>query len=350
MRGRFDSLRDLREGSRRPEAWIYKSRPDRVFSLPGGELRIEFDDACRFAEAARVMEELRRLARAQVRHPELDYARGALGHLRRLEDALAGGSPGRELLAADHADFAIAVEPKLLLRSQNGQGFAAGLVRGTLPGPAGVLRVLVAAQARTAEGEAVSSFEREVTARREGDGSFLAAYGVAVDPGHYDLKVGLRVMEGGQAASSSRTLEVPRFDGAGLVVSPLFLTPDGDGAPADANDPFAPFVFAGRRMVPRFGNAFTPRDGLQAVAVVYGAAVDSTTGKASVLTRYRLLKDGRPVARDSEQRFETPQGVASIGPVPLGGFGPGRYVLRLEVTDERAHKDEAQEAVLEVRE
>lgn len=103
VRGRFDSLRDLREGSRRPEVWIYKTRLDRFFSLPGGELRIEFDDACRFAEAARIMEELRRLARAQVRHPELDYARGAGGHLRRLEDALAAGGP----------------------------------VRGTLPGPAG---------------------------------------------------------------------------------------------------------------------------------------------------------------------------------------------------------------------
>jgi GWxTD domain-containing protein len=349
VRARFDSLRDLREGSRRPETWIYKSRPDRAFSLPGGELRLELDDACRFAEAARIMDELRRLARAQVRHPQLDYARGPDGRLRRLEDALAAGSPGRGLVAADHADFPIAVEPKLLLRSQNGQGFAAGLVRGSLPGPAGPMRVLVAAQARTAGGEAVSSFEREVTATREADGSFLAAYGVAVDPGRYDLKVGLRVVEGGQAATSGQTLEVPRFDGAGLVVSPLFLTPDADGAPGDPNDPFAPFVLAGRRMVPRFGNAFTAKDGLQAVAVVYGAAVDPASGKASVLTRYRLLKDGRPVARDSEQRLETGQGVASIGPVPLGGFGPGRYVLRLEVTDERAHKDDAQEAVLEVR-
>lgn len=209
--------------------------------------------------------------------------------------------------------------------------------------------MLVAAQARTAEGEAVSSFEREVTATREADGSFLVAYGVAVDPSRYELKVGLRVVDGGQAATAGRTLEVPKFDGAGLVVSPLFITPEGDRPPGGKDDPFAPFVLAGRRMVPRFGNAFTPRDGLQAVAVVYGGAVDPNSGKASVLTRYRLLKDGRPGARDSEQRLETPQGVASIGPVPLGGFGPGRYVLRLEVTDERAHKEEVQEAVLEVR-
>ena len=350
VRGRFDSLRSLREGSRRPEVWIYKSRPDRLFALPGGELRIEFDDGCRFAEAARVMEELQRVARSRVRHPELDYARGPTGRLRRLEDALAAGSPGSALLADARTDFAIAVEPKLLLRSQSGQGFSAGLARGTLAGTAGPLRVLVAAQARTPEGRPAFSFEREVTSIREADGSFLAAYGLNLDPGRYELRVGLRVVEGGQAATSTLPLEVPRFDGAALVVSPLFLTPEGDGKPAGGDDPFAPFVVGGRRMVPRFGNVFTTRDSLQAVAVVYGAQADPATGKASVLTRYRLLKDGRPVARDSEQRFDTPQGVASIGPVPLAGFGAGRYVLRLEVTDERAHKDDAQEAVLEIRE
>jgi len=350
VRGRFDSLRSLREGSRRPEVWIYKSRPDRVFALPGGELRIELDDACRFAEAARVMEELRRVARAQVRHPWLDYSRAPGGRLRRLEDALSAGSPGSALLAEARTDFTIAVERKLLLRSQSGQGFSAGLARGTLAGAAGPLRVLVAAQARPAEGRTAFSFEREVTATREADGSFLAAYGLSLDPGRYELRVGLRVVEGGQAATSTLPLEVPRFDGVGLVVSPLFLTPEGDQAPADLKDPFAPFVLAGRRMVPRFGNAFTPRDRLQAVAVVYGAQADPATGKASVLTRYRLLKDGRPVARDSEQRLDTAQGVVSIGPVPLAGFAPGRYVLRLEVTDERANKEDAQEAGLEIRE
>ena len=350
VRGRFDSLRDLREGSRRPEVWIYKSRPDRVFALPGGELRIELDDACRFPEAARVMEELQRAARSHVRQPWLDYARGPGGRLRRLEDALAAGSPASVLLAEARTDFAMAVEPKLLLRSQSGQGFSAGLARGTLAGAAGRLRVFVAAQARTTEGRTSSAFEREVTATREADGSFLAAYGLSLDPGRYELRVGLRVADGGQAATSTLPLEVPRFDGAGLVVSPLFLTPEGDAAHPDVADPFTPFVLGGRRMVPRFGNVFTSRDSLQAVAVAYGAQADPATGKASVLTRYRLLKDGRPVARDSEQRLDTPQGVVSIGPVPLAGFAPGRYVLRLEVTDERAHKEDAQEAGLEIRE
>jgi GWxTD domain-containing protein len=347
-RERFDSLRDLREGSRRPELWTYKSRPGRVFALPGGDLQIEFDDACRFAEGARILDELRRVARAMVLHPWLAYGRAPDGHLRRLEDALATGTPANALLAEIRTGFAIAVEPRLLLRTQTGQGFAAGLVRGTLPGPAGPLRVFVAAQARTPEGRTAFSYEREVSATRAADGSFLAAYGVTVDPGRYELRVGMRVVDGGQEATTTLPLEVPRFEGAGLVVSPLFVTPEGDAGVTGPDDPFAPFVLGTRRRVPRFGNAFAVSDSLGAVAPIYGAETDHATGKASVLARFRILKDGRPVSRDSEQRIETSPGVASIGPVPLAGFQPGRYVLRLEVVDERAHKEDAREAVLEI--
>jgi hypothetical protein len=347
-RERYDSLRELREGSHRPEVWNYKSRPDRVFALPGGDLRIEFDDACRFAEAARILDELRRVARSRVLHPWLAYVRGPDGRLRGLEDALATDSPDNALLAEIRTAFPMVVEPKLVLRTQARQGFAAGLVRGTLPGPAGPLRVFVAAQARTPEGRTAFSFEREVSATREADGSFLAAYGLTVDPGRYELRVGLRLVDGGQEATTTLPLEVPRFDGAALVVSPLFVTPEGDAGTAGPDDPFAPFVLGARRRVPRFGNAFAVRDSFEAVATIYGAETDHATGKSSVLARFRVLKDGRPVSRDSEQRIETSPGVASIGPVPLAGFSPGRYVLRLEVVDERSHRKDAREAVLEI--
>src|SRR5258706_16133831 len=114
-----------------------------MFALPGGDLRIEFDDACRFAEAARIMDELRRIARARVLHPWLDYGRGPDGRLRRVEDAVAARTekpaerPAASLLAETRTAFPIVVEPKLVLRTQARQGFAAGLVRGTLTGPAG---------------------------------------------------------------------------------------------------------------------------------------------------------------------------------------------------------------------
>ena len=37
------------------------------------------------------------------------------------------------------------------------------------------------------------------------------------------------------------------------------------------------------------------------------------------------------MAKGAEEAFDTSNPVASIGPVPLTGYGVGRYVVRLEV-------------------
>ena len=42
-RERFNSLEPMREGSRRPETWVYRSRPGYPVTFTGGELRIAFD-------------------------------------------------------------------------------------------------------------------------------------------------------------------------------------------------------------------------------------------------------------------------------------------------------------------
>ena len=47
---------------------------------------------------------------------------------------------------------------------------------------------------------------------------------------------------------------------------------------------------------------------------------------------------------------DTPSAVASVGPVPLSAYGPGRYVVRLTATDARAQKTETRESTFEVRE
>jgi len=55
MKTRFESLPAMREGARRPEVWTYRSRPGDAVELTGGELRIAFDEECRFPEAGRVL-------------------------------------------------------------------------------------------------------------------------------------------------------------------------------------------------------------------------------------------------------------------------------------------------------
>jgi len=42
--------------------------------------------------------------------------------------------------------------------------------------------------------------------------------------------------------------------------------------------------------------------------------------------------------------------VASVGPVPLSGFAPGRYVVRFEATDTLAGKTETRDTPFEIKE
>ncbi|MFI5184855.1 MAG: GWxTD domain-containing protein, partial [Vicinamibacteria bacterium] len=108
-REQFNSLRPMREGSRGPETWIYRSRAGDVAPFSGGELRIALDEACRFSEGGRVLEDLRRVAESRISRPDLTYRLGADGHVVRLEDLLRSRPTNEALLEKGQSDFPIEV-------------------------------------------------------------------------------------------------------------------------------------------------------------------------------------------------------------------------------------------------
>jgi hypothetical protein len=352
----FDNMAYLREGStREPETWVYRDRPGLPYHFTGAELRIAFDSECRFAEGGILAEDLRRAAAALVTRPEVAYSRGSDGHLVPLA-AVAATSPGagggaRALLAAPRADFPLAAESKLVIRAPKGEAYVAGLVQasagatGTAP-----VRVALAAQATDANGQAVATATRETNARPEADGSLLASWGLVLKPGRYTVTVAA-LLEPARGSSSTIDVEVPDFGGATLAASPLVLYPDEPQAAgaADARDPYAAMTLGPMRLRPRFGNVFAPSDALMVVAALYGARVDTGTGRADLRSRFTILKDGKPVARGAEDTFTTTDAVASVGPVPLATYAPGEYVVRLDATDAVASQTLRQEATFEIR-
>jgi hypothetical protein len=122
-----------------------------------------------------------------------------------------------------------------------------------------------------------------------------------------------------------------------------------NGPPPSGQDPFAPFALGSMRLQPRFGNVFSKSDAVELIAVLYGATLDPTTEKAAARASFSLLKDGRPVAKGQDQAFDTPMAVASVGPVPLADFDPGRYLARVTVTDETAKRSILRETAFEIR-
>jgi GWxTD domain-containing protein len=362
----FNAAPYMQEGALQPETWTYRSRPGDAVTFTGGELRINFDSACRFAEGGRVLEDLQRVAASLVVRPELGYERKADGHLVPLESLHpAAGADARALLASARADFPVAAEPRLLIRTQTGEAYAAGLLRadlggaasdaspGTPPAPARIAAAVV-----DESGGVGAVAERAVRPAKGPDGSEVVSWGLTVKPGEQTLHVALKA--GDRAAVAPVTIDVPDFNAPGLKTSTLLVYPEtapaspaasgAAAAPADPEDAYAALTLGSLRLQPRFDNAFTGADQLAAVCVLYGGATDPATGKASLKARYSFVKDGRAVARGEEESFATPMAVASVGPVPLSSFAKGRYTVRLEIHDEVAGKTETREAPFEIRE
>ena len=352
LRIRFNSLPPMREGPLEPETWTYRSRPGDPASFTGGELRIAFDAACRFAEGGRVLEELRRVAASLISRPEIEYRKTAEGRLVPLEDLLRSAG-GRPLIDSARADFPMEVEPRLLLRTQGGQAYAAGLVRADLRGldsaPTGGASVLVAVSTVDASGATGTVSERRVRPAVVEGGATVVSWGLPLRSGHQALRVALQV--GDKAAVAPVSVEVPDFESPGLKLSSLLVYPEVDRtAPADPQGPYSAFTVGPLRLEPRFGNVFTVADALQVVCVLYGGQTDPSTGKAALRARFSFLRDGRPVARGQDQAFDTPMAVASVGPVPLSGFAAGRYVVRVDAQDQVAGQAQTQEVTFEIKE
>jgi hypothetical protein len=343
----FDAEEFMRRGKIEPETWIYRDRPGYPIQFTGGELAISFDSNCEFAEGGRVLGELRRVATALLVRPEIEYRQTADGGLMRLEDAMSVVG-GRALLVSDRSDFPFAVEPTLLLRTQEGDAYAAGLVRAELGSGGGTEAATIVAAVVDDSGEVGPVAERTVRPAGAG-GASIASWGLKLDPGRHTLRVGLKA--GNRAAVAPVELDVPDFDAPGLKTSSLLVFPE-TGAPAndDPEDPYAALTVGAMPLQPRFGNVFESTDEIQVVCVLYGGAVDTGTGKAALRTSFSFLKNGRPIAKDQPQILVTPMAVASMGPIPLSGFDPGRYVVRLEIEDQVAGKKEKREAAFEITE
>ena len=351
---RFDNMAYLREGStRQPETWVYRDRPALPYHFTTAELRIAFDSECRFAEGGIVAADLQRAAATLVTRPDLSYSRASDGRLVPFAAAAplssGAGAGAQALLTAPREDFPLVAETKLLMRGPKGESYIAGLLRASAHAKEAPVRFSIAAQAADAGGQVVARAAREVAASPEADGSLVASWGLALKPGRYTVTLAALLNAAGGVGALD--VEVPDFGGASLVASPLVVYPDEppSAGAADPRDPFAAMHLGALHLRPRLGNVFAPSDALMVVATLHGAKLDAASGQAGLRTRFSVLKDGKPVARGAEDVFTKADAVASVGPIPLAGYAPGAYLVRLDVTDDVAKQTLRQEAAFEIR-
>jgi GWxTD domain-containing protein len=338
---KVESPKLLREG----QVWTYRDRPGMKFK--DGQIQLTFDESCLLPQGARMGEQLARLAEARIAHPNIDYKKAADGKIMKLEDQLPKPTPVMALLKAPRQDFPATVENDLILRTPDGATYVAGLMKvdaGALPADA---RPVVGAQAVTADGKVAATTEREFTMVPAEGGA--VSYGMALKPGDYTLRVGVFDPKSNKGTAVVQPLKVPDFGADELTLSPVLVLKDVQEGAADPKDPLSAFQLGTTKLVPRFGNSFTPADSVVLLGFIYGGRIDEATGKPSLVASFQILKDGNPVAKAPEQTYDSSPTGPSVGPVPLTSYKPGKYVAQMTVTDKVSKKDYKTEATFEVK-
>ena len=351
-------------GLRSPETWTYRDRPGHTFT--GGKAMIAFDEECR-APAA-LAEQMDRVAGSLVVQGSIAYKKGKDGRLVKLADMLPKDTAMRALLKQPRQDFAAALQVAYLKIADGGTALL-GLVRGEAAGLAASesggaksLRLAVGASVVAEDGKEAGWTEQATNVPVEADGSFVAGFKLALRPGKYSLKAGAVDEKGGKGSLVSVPIEVPdlarvesgadgtvsKLPSAGslLIVKRIEELP---GGASDPQHPFYAFELGSARLVPTFGGKVHASEQVEFVYQVYDLKTDPTTGKADASADVSILKDGKtPVAKAPSKAIDAERDGASVGPIPLANFSPGKYVVQLKVTDKLGKREVVQEAALEV--
>ncbi|HXK11693.1 MAG TPA: GWxTD domain-containing protein [Vicinamibacteria bacterium] len=351
-------------GLRAPETWTYRSRPGQAFT--GGKAVIAFDADCR--APAGFSDQLDRIARAKVVQPSLDYRVGKDGHLTKLVDLLPKDTAARALFKQPKQDFPLAVQAGYLKVADGGTALL-GLVRGEAgslavveSGGTKAVNLSIAASAVGADGKEAGWTEQTLKVPVGADGAFVSSFKLGLKPGQYTLKAGAVDVKDGKASLASMPVDVPDLsrveagpDGAASKVATagsVFVVRGIEEITggSDPQHPFAAFELGRVRLIPAFGGVLRKSEQVEFFYQVYDLRLDPATGKANATAVVSVLKekDKATVAKAPANQIETEFSGSSVGPVPLAGFEPGKYVVQLKVTDKVAKKELVQEAPLEV--
>jgi len=336
------------------EAWTYKDRPGRTFK--GGQVEIALDGDCRLPPGSSLSQQLNKVAENRIAHPNIDYRKGKEGHLLKLADQLPKPTPSRALMKAPRQDFPVAAEADFL-KVQDGGTLLLGLIHGEASGltvsESGgkkTTKVIVCAEAIGEDGKSAASTEQAMNVEVGPDGAFDAAFRMALKAGKYTLKAGALEEASQKGSVTTLPVEAPDFNKGELTMASLILVRDVEEVPPAADHPLEAFRMApNARFVPRFGGVFQKSESISFFYQYYDAQADPATGKPSSSASVQIFRDGKAASRPAEQDWDTPIAGQLIGPIPLDTFQPGKYSVKVKVTDKVAKREISREAAFEVK-
>lgn len=174
-------------------------------------------------------------------------------------------------------------------------------------------------------------------------GQALYQNAVPLPPGRYRLNVVAKDVVGGNMNNFEVALEVPHFEDEKLSASSIILADQIEKVPTKQIGA-GQFVIGTSKVRPRIGETFKRDEKMGIYLSLYNFTPDEKTQKPAGTIEYEVLKEGSPT-----KVFEFTEEIASIAGasaaqvtveklLPMKSLEPGKYQLKMKVTDKNSNQ------------
>jgi hypothetical protein len=174
---------------------------------------------------------------------------------------------------------------------------------------------------------------------------------IPLAPGLYRLSLALKDVNSGNIGTLELRMEVPAFQEDQLATSSLILADQLEKVPTKRIG-LGQFVIGDSKVRPAVGE-FTRDQRLGVYLQVYNLKPDPSGHKPAATIHYALLKDNKPVFEMEENAADLPDASPSQVNVeklmPLTSLEPGRYTMKVTVTDQLSKNSVSPSAEFTVR-
>lgn len=162
---------------------------------------------------------------------------------------------------------------------------------------------------------------------------------VALPPGQrYKLDLVLKDLNGNTIGTSSKGINVPKYDGEQLQASSVILANYIQPVPEGSNQ-LDRYVIGDQKIQPNVKSEYLSGSNLISYVQIYNATIDQATLKPSIEVTYEIKTSEGKVVEELQDlagrsvQFFSGQRLVLIKETPLKNFAPGKYTLEIKATD-----------------
>jgi 5-hydroxyisourate hydrolase-like protein (transthyretin family) len=177
-----------------------------------------------------------------------------------------------------------------------------------------------------------SATAEELTTTRTRKSAYARTF--ILEPGRYKIDVFVRDMKSGAAGMRQVGFVVPEYPADRLSASSIVLAAKLENMESGAA--ISPFVIGTTKVIPNLSGTFHRNDPVGVYLQIYNAAIDQTTLRPAADAEYILLKNGKEIAKQTEdwrQINDAGQRLTLSRLIDSRTLEPGEYQIQLRIRD-----------------